>query len=585
METLDVIVIGAGWNGLAALKTYHQVHPSASIALFDSADSVGGVWAKHRLYVGLKSNNMLGTYEFSDFPMDKSFGVQPGQHIPGTVIQDYLTRYVEHFQLTAFIRLNTRVRVVEHHSDGTWTLTIDEHDQEKTVVSKKLIVCTGITSQPYRPVFTGENTFQGPLFHSCDLPQYQDDLLKADMRITVFGGTKSAWDTVYAAATAGAHVDWIIRDNGHGPVWMAPAYVTPLKKRLEHLVTTRLLTWFSPCIWGFADGCTTIRTLLHGTWLGRKIVDAFWSILADDVIQLNQYDAHPEIRKLKPWISPFWVASGLSILNYPTNFFDLITDGHVHIHIDHISHLTPNTVHLASGTSLPSNGLISATGWEATPAILFRPGNLDQALGFPESPDPIPESVVQHASAEILHRFPRLATPPPTPDTYRPLAPDAPAAAKHPFRLARFMIPPTLDDRSIAFMGIAMTINTSLLAQTQALWIAAYFGDDLTPTATEPCPAAIRPTLAERTRDPDRLWETTLHTQFGVHRCPGGLGNRNPDFVFDALAYVDLLLRDLGLDFARKGALKWLEPYGVEDYRGLVEEWVAAREARVKKMI
>ncbi|KAE8331958.1 hypothetical protein BDV39DRAFT_167905 [Aspergillus sergii] len=588
METVDVTVIGAGWSGLAALKTYHQVDPSASIVLFESAASVGGVWAKHRLYAGLKSNNMLGTYEFSDFPMDASFGVQPGQHIPGTVIQQYMERFVEHFQLSEFIRLNTRVRIAEHNSDGTWTLTIDDTDGEKTVVSKKLIVCTGITSQPYLPTITGQDTFDAPLFHCRDLPQHQDAVLQPNKRITVLGGTKSAWDAVYAAATAGAHVDWIIRDNGHGPVWMAPAYVTPLTKWLEKLVTTRLLTWFSPCIWGDADGCSPIRNFLHGTWLGRKIVDTFWSILANDVIALNKYDSHPETKKLKPWFSPFWIASGLSILNYPTNFFDLVTEGKVQIHIDHITHLTPKTIHLASDTQIQSDTLICATGWQATPNIDFRPSTLSQTLGFPWAEDPIPQSVIQQADAEILSRFPRLALPPPKPANYAPLAPDAPAAAKHPFRLARFMIPPALaTTRSIAFMGLAMTINTTMLAQAQALWIAAYFTDNLTPSPREQCPPHLRKVLEQDNAtadvDADLVWETALHSQFGVHRYRGGFGKRNPDFVFDAVPYVDLLLRDLGLDYTRKGGLKWLEPYGVEDYRGLVEEWIDSQEKVGKK--
>ncbi|KAB8227201.1 flavin-binding monooxygenase-like protein [Aspergillus alliaceus] len=586
METTDVTIIGAGWSGLAALKTYHQVDPSASIVLFESAASVGGVWAKHRLYAGLKSNNMLGTYEFSDFPMDESFGVKPGEHIPGTVIQHYMERFVGHFQLTPFIRLNTRVRIAEHNPDGTWTLTVNDHDGEKTVVSKKLIVCTGITSQPFLPTFPGQDTFGAPLFHCRDLLQYQDDLLQANKRITVLGGTKSAWDAVYAAATAGAHVDWVIRDNGHGPVWMAPPYVTPLKKWLEKLVTTRLLTWFSPCIWGSADGCHRIRSFLHGTWIGRKIVDAFWSILGNDVIQLNQYDAHPETRKLKPWFSPFWIASSLSILNYPTNFFDLVTTNKVTIHIDHISHLTPNTIHLASSKPLPTDALICSTGWQATPNLDFRPSSLPETLGFPWSNDPIPESVIKAADTEILSRFPRLAHPPPIAPNYTPLAPDSPATAKHPFRLSRFMIPasPTLaQTRSIAFMGLAMTINTTMLAQAQALWISAYFTNRLTPSSTERCPEAVRKllTATDPDVDADLVWETALHTQFGVHRYRGGFGHRNPDFVFDAVPYVDLLLRDLGLDVGRKeGGVRWLVPYGVEDYRGLVEEWVSSTKEK-----
>ncbi|EAW08922.1 flavin-binding monooxygenase-like protein [Aspergillus clavatus NRRL 1] len=587
METVDLTVIGAGWSGLAAMKTYTQVNPSHSAVLLEAASSIGGVWATHRQYTGLKSNNMLGTYEFSDFPMDPAtFGVQPGEHIPGPVIQKYMEKFAEHFRFLDRIRLNTRVRSAERRADGTWLLTTvgaEEDGQEQTRVTRKLIVATGITSQAYLPGFPGEATFAAPLFHCRDLRQHEAQVLQADRRVTVFGGTKSGWDAVYAAATAGMQVDWVIRERGHGPVWMVPPYVTPLKRWLEKLVTTRLLTWFSPCIWGDADGYSRVRGLLHGTWLGRRLVDAFWALLAHDVVQLNGYDAHPETAKLKPWISPFWIASSLSILNYPTDFFALVRSGAVRIHIASIDRLSRHTVHLSSGTALPTTALICSTGWRATPNLTFRPDALHATLGFPWGADPLAADLLAAADAEILRRFPRLRDQPARPESYQPLAADAPAAAAHPFRLARFMVPPGLTaDRSLAFMGITMTINTTMIAQAQALWITAYFGGRLTPTATERCPASVR--VADEKRGPedqaarDLAWETALHTQFGRWRYPGGFGARNPDFVFDAVPYVDLLLRELGVNPVRKTGVvgRVLEPYGMEDYRGLVEEWMAA---------
>ncbi|KAF9887272.1 hypothetical protein FE257_010400 [Aspergillus nanangensis] len=594
MEEVDVTIIGAGWSGCAALKTYHQVHPDAKILLIDSASSVGGVWAKHRLYAGLKSNNMRGTYEFSDFPMDDSFGVKQGEHIPGAVIQRYMDAFLAHFDLTQFLRLDTSVDQVTRNPDDTWTLNISpatatttDEAPQTLIHSQKLIVCTGITSQPYLPTFTGSSTFPAPILHCRDLLQHQDRILQPNKRITVFGVTKSGWDAVYAAATAGAQVDWIMRDNGHGPCWMAPPYVTPLKKWLEKLVTTRFLTFFSPCIWGYADTNSTMRNFLHGTWLGRKLVDAFWSVLANDVIALNAYDSHPETAKLKPWISPFWIASSLSILNYPTNIFDLVRDGKVTVHVDQISHLSSQGIHLAQtpDSPLPSDALICSTGWKATPNMTFAPAGLDSTLGFPWAPDPLPEALVSAADKEILRRFPRLTTPPVTanPSAFKPLAEDAPATASHPFRMARFMVPPAMAaSRSIAFMGLTMTINTTMIAQAQALWIAAYFGGELTPAARERCPEGVVGVLEKEEddgADVDLLWETALHSQFGVHRYPGGFGKRNADFVFDAVPYVDLLLGDLGLDVGRKeGGMKWFEPYGVEDYRGLVAEWMAKRK-------
>jgi cation diffusion facilitator CzcD-associated flavoprotein CzcO len=601
METVDLVVIGtgeflsflhsnpllhyliywhnifAGWHGLVAAKTYLEVNPEAAVVILEAESTIGGVWAKHRLYHGLKSNNLLGTYEYSDFPMDQAtFGVKPGEHIPGEVLQTYFEKYVEHFQFADKIRLNRKVESAEHQTDGSWLLTVAKAEGgSKSLLTHKLIVATGMTSQAFLPTFQGQESFEAPLFHCRDFPKYEKEVLQDGKRATVFGGTKSAWDAAYACASSGLQVDWIIRESGHGPTWMAPPFVTPLKKWLEKLVTTRFLTWFSPCIWGDADGYEGIRKFYHETWIGRKVVDAFWAILADDVIQLNKYDKDPQTKKLKPWIDAFWTASSLSILNYPTDFFDYVRNGTIKVHIADITHLSANAVHLSTDDILQSDLLICATGWKSTPPLKFLPEGIDQQLGLPWSPDSLDQDLVKRADEEILKRFPRLRDQPTANPKYKPLSNNAEAAAPHPFRLARFMVPPLLvKERSIAFLGIETTINTAILAQTQALWATAYFNDKLSivPTITS---TAGNDTTNDADYVADLEWETALHTEFGKWRYPGGFGRRNPDFVFDAIPYVDLLLRDLGLKVHRKNGMiaEMFEPYGPEDYRGLIEEW------------
>jgi hypothetical protein len=67
-----------------------------------------------------------------------------------------------------------------------------------------------------------------------------------------------------------------------------------------------------------------------------------------------------------------------------------------------------------------------------------------------------------------------------------------------------------------------------------------------------------------------------LHSRFGRWRYPCGYGGRFPDFVFDAVPYLDMLCKDLGLQNRRKGTL-WkevFEAYGPEDYKGIAEEWM-----------
>lgn len=191
----------------------------------------------------MKSNNLLGTYEYPDFPMDtETFGVKPGEHIPGTVLHEYLTKYSEKFDILDKIRCNSKVLSAEHQDgpEGGWILTVQSTAEnapgETQIKARKLIVATGLTSEPFLPEFVGQDTFGVPLFHGKDFLKHADTLDSAKT-VTVFGGAKSAWDAVYGYASKGIKVNWVIRETGHGPAWMAPPYVTPLKKWLEKLVS------------------------------------------------------------------------------------------------------------------------------------------------------------------------------------------------------------------------------------------------------------------------------------------------------------------------------------------------------------
>lgn len=553
---------------MAAAKTILQLDPSTNILLFESASTIGGVWSKERLYPTLKSNNVLGTYEYSDFPMDgNTYGVEPGQHIPGAVVHKYLLNYAEHFGIFNRIHFDTKVEAAEHQDSGGWLLTVtkdfnstgDSRSIAKYFTSK-LIVAAGLTSDPFIPSIPGSDSFGAPLFHPKDFLKYASTL-EADGPVCVFGGTKSAWDVVYAHASKGRRVEWVIRKSGHGPVWMSPAYVTPLKKLLEKLVLTRFMTWFSPCIWSFSDGYPRIRTFLHKTRLGRYIVDKFWGVLTDDLVTLNKFSSNQEVAKLKPWYSPFFIGAGLSILNYPTDIFEYVRNGTVRVHIADIESLAPKTVNLSSGESLEAEAFVRCTGWKSSPPLKFSPSEAE--LGLPYRANaPRRVDLIKQADSEILSQFPRLRDQPVQNLSFKPL-PEAVSDSKsseeelQPFRLYRFMVPPTLINcHDIAFSGSMMSISTAICTETQALWIAAYFKKQVS--------------LAS-----DAEYEAVLHSRFARWRIPCGFGARFPDMAFDSLPYYDMLLSDLGLQPHRKKGVfeNVFSPYGSMDYTGLVDEW------------
>jgi cation diffusion facilitator CzcD-associated flavoprotein CzcO len=541
-----------------------QIHPDANILVLEAQSTIGGVWSQERQYPDLKSNNMLGTYEYPDFPMDTdTYGVKAGQHVPGHVIHRYLSDYAKKTGVFSRTRFDTKVlEASKATNDEGWVLGTDNNDL-LSISTRKLVVATGLTSTPFIPTFTGADIFveSGLLIHSRDFNRHTDRLFNKASSVTVLGGSKSAWDVAYACATRNVPVNLVIRSTGQGPTWMAPPYVTPAKAWLEKLVHRRFLTWLSPCIWGDEDGYSGVRSFLHGTWLGRKFVDAFWWVLSTDANALMEYDKHPETQKLKPRHSAFWTGSGLGILNFDGEFLELVREGKVKVHIADVAELGDGTVLLSDGTQLTTDAIVCATGWKARPLLKFLPEGLDAQLGLPSSTPLSPSSAsdLEAADAEILSRFPRLQNQPKTPIPGGDTTADG---TTQPFTLYRFMAPPStaLSDPSIAFAGMITTISTPLCANLQALWITAYLSSSLSRTA-------LSTAQAEK--------QAILHARFGRWRYPCGYGGRFPDFVFDAVPYLDMLLRDLGLEYKRKESW-WQEifqAYGPEDHAGVVEEW------------
>jgi hypothetical protein len=86
----DVIIIGAGFNGLVAAKTYLQVKPSVDILIIDDRADVGGVWSKERLYPGLFYEMPAPLLNFTDFDMCKELGVELWEDVSGVQVNDFL---------------------------------------------------------------------------------------------------------------------------------------------------------------------------------------------------------------------------------------------------------------------------------------------------------------------------------------------------------------------------------------------------------------------------------------------------------------------------------------------------------------
>ncbi|EON97304.1 putative flavin-binding monooxygenase-like protein [Phaeoacremonium minimum UCRPA7] len=550
-EAYDMVVVGSGWFGLGAARAYLETHPSEKIVVFESNESVGGTWSEHRLYPGLKSNNMVGSYEFPDFPMSEEvYGVKAEGHIPGAVLHRYLTDFSRAYRIHERLQFQTTVQLVEPTTSG-WRLTVESPQGQRQVETARLILATGLTSTPNMPDYKGSDSFGKPLFHAKDFCTRAPEL-EGLKNVVVVGGAKSAYDVAYAMVEGGAEVDLIIKPESTGPVWIAPRKVTPLKHRTDTILNVRFMSWFSPCPWGAEDGYGAVRRFLNKTFIGCALTRGFWSLIGNDILQEHKYDNHPELSKLKPWNSVFWIGSGLSIYNYNTSLFDMVRAGKIRVHIENVDHLEAGIVVLESGQSIKADAIVCSTGWKKESTLKFA-GLDEQALGLPFSEE-LQTKLNREFDGRILEDFPILKDQPQLRFQRRPA---------EPLRYYRFMVPPgQLKKRNIAFAGMISSVSTAICATAQGIWISAFMDGKLEREAK---------TQEEITQ------EIMLHTQWGKWRYPCGYGASLPDLVFEGIPYTDMLLKDLGIKSHRKPSLykELTQAYAPADYNGVMDEWKA----------
>lgn len=480
------------------------------------------------------------------------------------------------------------------------------------------MVATGLTNRPAPIDILGSESFKAPIINFASLGAEIPTLLNdpSIKQVTVIGTGKAAYDSVYLLATSGKRVTWIVRKSGHGATYMSPPYVWigPFYCWIEMVASLRPFTFLSPCVWGNADGFGKLRSLLHESRVGRWIVENVWKKLGSDILEQGGLNKYEKLTVLKPDAEAMWYATGIAILNYPTNFYDLIVSRQVEILRKDIERLEgENSIKFTDGTTIETNALLSSNGWMFTPDIEFLPPSLHLELGLPtteytKSQKEIWDNLNARADVEILERFPMLAKRPRLNDDPLAVSPNLPAdntplerKAYMPWRLWRGLAPPLSKEKNLVFLGMMANLQVAVRNNLAGIWAYAYMNGMLESQARLtlgnmevamekrpqqanlnglPSETAMNGYESEKEREEDILYETALFNRFNLWRAPYGFGARYPDFAFDNIPFFDLLLRDLGLNPWRKGG--WIReifggPYLPKDYREVVDEWISRK--------
>jgi dimethylaniline monooxygenase (N-oxide forming) len=569
-----VVVIGAGWSGLVAARTYLHIckllNRPIELTIIDESNGPGGVWSPKRLYPGLLANSPVGLYEFSHLSMVNE--KHPWyQLLPGTYVQEYLEAYTRKFDLFSRTRFGTKVLSARRRGPGKNSGWIVETDQGDTLECDKLVVATGLYSKPRIPDID-MSTYTGVSIHQHGLGR-NHEALRADPlieNVVVVGAAKSALEACnvflpHMNPDKKHTVNWVVRPSEQG----VPMIVQDTEKvgNIIAVNQTRLFAQISASIYtttGF------FYRFLHSgkNWLGSLIISTIWRVMSWELSKGAKFEASENGRKIKPdGSSYFFNINVISLIPHDSKFLQALhrdDDSILKVHRASPMRLEGKQMVLLSPdgttTRIPCDAVIWSTGW--LPALDFFSEADRKSMGLPivlpqdtakgsqesenmklANPLPaaayMPESeAARKSEEEILRLFPALRAP--AKNSYSP-----PYTA---YRLYRHGIPVSAlpdssdpedqYDRSVSFPGMISNSQTAICSEITALYCVAYM-EDLIPHSSLP------KSRAEAEADVE-LKLAFARRRYGVR------GGRDPEVVLEVQSFLDQICRDLGVGIWRK---------------------------------
>ncbi|XP_044744633.1 senecionine N-oxygenase [Coccinella septempunctata] len=198
---MRVAIIGGGAAGLSSAK--HVKAGGHECELFEMAAQVGGTWVYtddvgkdkygfpvySAMYQGLRTNLPKEVMGFPDFPIPD----QNKSYLTQAEILEFLTQYVEHFELGPIIKTNHMVTEIRPLENDRWQITAIYKPTNTRIVKEfdSVIICNGHYNEPTIPKFEGQEKFKGQIFHSH---KYRSPKPFAGLRVLVVGAGPSGLD-------------------------------------------------------------------------------------------------------------------------------------------------------------------------------------------------------------------------------------------------------------------------------------------------------------------------------------------------------------------------------------------------------
>src|SRR5947209_16257739 len=164
-DTVDVVVVGAGFGGLNALHRLRSL--GFTVRAIEAGADVGGTWYWNR-YPGARCDVESIDYAYAFSPELLADWVWTERYASQPEILRYLEHVADRFDLRRDIRFGTEItEAVYDDAANTWTLVTDEGER---VTARVCVLAVGNLSSVKQPDFPGLEAFRGRWYHTAQWP-------------------------------------------------------------------------------------------------------------------------------------------------------------------------------------------------------------------------------------------------------------------------------------------------------------------------------------------------------------------------------------------------------------------------------
>ena len=345
---VDVLIVGAGLSGIGAGCHLQTEAPGTTYAILEGREASGGTWDLFR-YPGVRSDSDMFTLGYRFKPWTSGPSIASGE-----LILDYIRETAAEYGVEQHIRYRTSVTAASWSSEtAQWTVTAQdvESGEAQTWTCRFLYLCVGYYryDEGYTPDWPGLADFAGQVVHPQHWPA---DFDATGKRVVVIGSGATAVTLVPALADSAAHVTMLQR---------SPSYLMPfpakdpiadaLRKVLSPELAYRLIRWKNVKL-----GQATYALCRKQPAKVRKLLR---NLAIKRLPEGYDVDKH-----FKPAYEPW---DQRMCLSPDGDFYAAVRKGTADVVTDHIESFTATGIRLRSGTELPADVVVTATGLNLQP--------------------------------------------------------------------------------------------------------------------------------------------------------------------------------------------------------------------------